>query len=166
MKNKKFHTNKKSGFTTPDNYFENFNVKLPISSEENLRSKAKNSGFSTPKNYFNEFTVTPPKPTKGKVVPLFTKESIFKIAVAAAIIVFLINITNFSSTSLITEKAIDHATIENYIDNNEIDFDSQELYFSFDNNSEIIQQELENLDRTAILEYLTENEEMISLLNE
>ncbi|MDR6300796.1 hypothetical protein [Mesonia maritima] len=168
MKKKKIHINKKSGFKTPDNYFDNFSVKLPNSAEENVRSKVKNSGFSTPKNYFNDFTVTLPHSSqgKGKVIHLFKKENILKFVAAAAILVFIFNIVNFSSPEITTEESLDQVSIENYIDNNEIDFDSQELYFSFDNNSENIQQELEHLDRSAILEYLTENTEVTSLLND
>ncbi|WP_121665731.1 hypothetical protein [Mesonia aquimarina] len=168
MNNKNLADKKQeSGFKTPKNYFENFKVELPATNTELDFTKEKNAGFTVPKNYFNNFEVNLPVEEKEtKVISLFSTKNIFKIASVAAVLIFVISILNKSSDNFITNDDLNQAAIEDYIDNNEIDYNSQDLYFTFKNNNQIIEKELEDINREELLEYLTENTEITSLLNE
>ncbi|EGV44039.1 hypothetical protein BZARG_1470 [Bizionia argentinensis JUB59] len=120
MKNRKLHTNKESGFKTPDSYFKDFEETLL--SELVLKEKCKTSGFNVPDDYFKNFetsnrdTVLEEK-KETKVIPLFSKKTTWYAASAAAIAILLISLPDFKES--VSFSSLDNDSIENYILSND-----------------------------------------------
>ncbi|TYB77172.1 hypothetical protein [Bizionia myxarmorum] len=120
MKNSKLHTIKKSGFKTPDTYFQDFESTLLI--EIAILEKSKTAGFSVPENYFETFKISKgdifseakPEP---KVIPLFSKKTWLYAASVAAIAIIVISLPDFNKT--VSFSSLDNDSIENYIISND-----------------------------------------------
>ncbi len=126
MKNSKLHSIKKSGFKTPDNYFQNFESSLL--SEIALKEQSKSSGFKVPKNYFETFEVSKIdtgslEKKETKVIPLFSKKNWLYAASIAAIGILLISLPDFNQS--VSFSSLDNESIENYILTN--DYESSTL---------------------------------------
>ncbi|MBP92975.1 MAG: hypothetical protein CMC55_02525 [Flavobacteriaceae bacterium] len=120
MKNSKLHTLKKSGFKTPDNYFETFDERLL--SDISLKEKSKTSGFKVPENYFETFQVAElnnktNKKTETRVIPLYSKKAWLYVASIAAIAVLMITMPDFNKS--VNFSSLDNESIENYILSND-----------------------------------------------
>lgn len=163
----------KSGFKVSDTYFEEFEAKLlSILNEENddLSIKIKDQGFITPKNYFdavesNILTKTVEAKSQPKVISLFRRESLLKLAAIAAVFIGILSIWFSKPEPELTIDNIEIAEIENYIDTEIVDLNFIEI-------SNLISQDgivLDNLytskvNDDAVLEYLMDNVDDPNLL--
>ena len=124
-KNEKYH----SGFTTPDNYFENFEDKLfDRLNEEQL---PENSGFRVPEGYFKGLEdrvmeLVHTTETKPKVIPLITKRFI-GIAAVAACVVLIVTIFNNKTTISKDFNELQLSSISTYIEEGNIDINSYDI---------------------------------------
>lgn len=126
MKNEKLNTINKTGFKTPDNYFESFNERVFNKLNQKLTiENIEGSGFSIPDNYFKTVESTILKATqnesKTKIVSLFSRKNLYYFSGIAASIILLFSIfVNKEETELFTAE-----TVENYLA--EADLDSYDL---------------------------------------
>ena len=162
----------KSGFKVPENYFEEFEINMMhILGEEKdfLRSK-KEKGFTTPANYFDLvekeiLSKTVEQESPSKVISIFRKEYVFKIAAIAAVFIGILSIWFSKPEPEITIDNVEIAEIENYIDKEIIELNFAEI-------STLISQDgivLDNLNTSkvnddAVLEYLMDNVDDPNLL--
>lgn len=121
MTKKKLH-NIKSGFKTPDNYFNQFEDNLL--SEIRLKEQVSKTGFEVPDGYLDMFKVEINEPVpQSKVISLFSRKTIWYAASVAAVAILLINIPSFKTTDNFV--AIDTESIESYM--LDTDYDAYEL---------------------------------------
>ncbi len=159
MKEKK-NIPKNSGFKVPDNYFEDFKVDFSQTEKNSAFNKIETSGYKTPTNYFENFKVDLPKEENtSKVIQLHTRQIITAVASIAAIAIFILLIYKNPVQSFSSEE-ISSLAIEDYLEQNEFDFENE---LDFNNN---IQAQLNTVDNEAILEYLSNNSDVTSLLND
>lgn len=164
----------RSGFKTPDGYFDHFQVKLSENESNQARfEEVEASGFKVPENYFEEFTVDLSENTEksGRVISLFSRKNILRLGGVAAI--FILGLFLFENSSQpvtnVANNVIDQSDIEDYIDNNDIDFYTLDFsYFTKNenNSAENLKTELNQIDQKTLLNYLSENSEVTTLLNE
>ncbi|GAA4281118.1 hypothetical protein [Gaetbulibacter aestuarii] len=165
MKKDKLHNIRKTGFKTPEDYFENFEDDLL--STVKIKAKNPTSGFNVPDTYFETFEerimqkVSDQKDTK--VIPLFRKKHLFYAAGIAASILLLFNLSIFDHQT--NWDDIDTETAENYVINENLG--SYEIASLLD---------LEDIDETNFIDlnikdehietYLENNAEIETLLSE
>lgn len=118
----------KTGFKTPDNYFENFEV-------DTLKVLKDDQSMKTPDTYFENFKVDLPQ-EKSKVVQL--KHFYYAASAIAAILIlaFILNPLFKSDVNQDELKfsSIEQEELENYIENeieNPLDYIDQDLEFDF-----------------------------------
>jgi len=155
----------KSGFKVSTTYFEDFEAKMMhiLNEDEVLSSKLKDSGFITPNNYFDKvedeiLNNTVHLEHQPKVIHLFNRNYVLKIAAIAAVFIGLISIWFSKPDPEVTIDTIEIAEIENYIDTEIIDLNLVEI-------SNLLSQDgivLDNLNTSkvnddAVLEYLMDN---------
>ncbi|PHS62253.1 MAG: hypothetical protein COB12_11065 [Flavobacterium sp.] len=165
MKDKK-HT---EGFNVPKDYFEEF--------EEHLFSKLsegifpKEPGFSVPNDYFNEveekiIITTKDLDKDKKVISMFSRKTLLYAASIAAIAILVFSLFN-SNNSIISMEEIDISSIESYIEEERIEFSSQDLTALLnDEDFSVLTSENEFITEKSITEYLLENIEDTSIINE
>lgn len=159
MKEKK-NIPQNSGFKTPDSYFEGFKVDFSQIENSSVFNQIENSGFKTPTHYFKSFNIDLPKEEKtSKVIQLHTKQIITAIASIAAVFIFIVLIYKNPVQPFSTEE-ISSLAIEDYLEQNEFDFENE---LNFNTN---IQAQLNTVDNEAILDYLSNNSDITSLLND
>lgn len=166
---KSLDSKKSTGFSVPDNYFEDFKVKAFTEEEtSSILPQKSASGFTAPKNYLEDFNVSVATEVKKKpkVISLFTAKNAVKTAAAIAAIfilgIFLVPEKSISENSVFQVSQLE---IESYLEEQNIDFKSQDLNYSFDDNQEEINNGLNEIAEDAIFEYLNENSEVSMLLN-
>lgn len=156
---------KKTGFSTPENFFNSFEDDLFSKiSEENLPSK---NGFSTPDGYFEELEnqifdkIALEEKPEAKVISL--KSRILKTIpyAAAASVLLFIGLNYFSSiNNSVTFEDLSTTEIENWLDTDisgteiaevisEIDFN--EADFTNNINDTEIEDYLDNIDTSTLL---------------
>jgi len=156
---------KSNGFKIPKNYLEDFSVVISQTETPSALINQKDHGFKTPASYFENFKVEIPQ-QETKVIPLYKKKIFTAVASVAAVIVFIILIYKNDQTSIISSnKNLSTLAIEKYLEQSDFDFENDEFYFNSNQNS-TIQTELKNVDNDAILEYLANNTDMATLLND
>lgn len=118
----------KTGFKTPDNYFENFEV-------DSLKALKDDQSMKTPDTYFENFKVDLPQ-EKSKIVQL--KHFYYAASAIAAILIlaFILNPLFKSDVNQDELKfsSIEQEELENYIENeieNPLDYIDQDLEFDF-----------------------------------
>ena len=157
MKKLKLHNDIKSGFKTPENYFNTFEEQLL--SELKLKEQVSNSGFNEPKDYFNNFKVdlSEVKPSEPKVIPLFNKKTmLFVTSIAAA---FILLLTIPSNNNELNFASLDNDTIEDYLLIS--DFESSELNDLITNTTAFEDKILEEtLNNIPLEDYLYNNSEL------
>jgi len=174
VKNKKLHTdNLPSGFTTPKDYFETFEVRL----FEQLHTETvipKKEGFTTPDTYFDglEDTLSQQLFTQEetKVIPLHNKKNYLKyIGYAAAACILFLGAINFFQIGK-TEISIDNlvnSEINTFIENDLIALNNYELMTVFDEENIDIATLFEvTLNETETIDYLEKNVDPYDLLIE
>lgn len=158
-----------SGFKTPENYFEDFNVQIFSKiEEENL---PKSAGFKTPKGYFENLEtqvlktlVTSEKPQK--VISLFPKKYFGYAATLAACLVIGFAIFN-NKTSKTNLDALQLAAIDTYIEEGNLNLDLYDLAsFMDDEDIKEVNFESKQLSDNALENYILENVDEETLINE
>lgn len=157
---------KNNGFKVPDSYFDDFQVDFSQDKTPSaLLDQIETSGFKTPNNYFEDFKVELPKEKNtSKVIRLHTKQVITAVASIAAIAIFILLIYKNPVQDFSSEE-ISSLAIEDYLEQNEFDFEN-ELDYTNNPNLNNIQAQLNTVDKEAILEYLSNNSDVTSLLND
>ncbi|MDN3492310.1 hypothetical protein [Winogradskyella bathintestinalis] len=156
MKRDKIHNISTSGFKTPDHYFDTLEAQLYDRLDEKEFLNGENStGFTVPKNYFDtvENNILRNRESEEKpVISLKPRTTTYSIIGIAASIIFLFGLF-FNSDDQINIEAIDTATIENYL--YQEDYTSEEFASFFNPNdiSETAFIEI-NLSDDTINEYL------------
>lgn len=155
MKNKDlYNITKKTGFKTPDNYFNTFEEQLfntleSKSSMQNIESH----GFNVPQNYFEtldeklESLIHSEK--ESKVIKVNWKRVVYTTSIAACLV--LIFSLGFNNSKNITFESIETASIETYIQ--EEDYTSYEIASLLD----VAELETENFTDKAIPDSDLEN---------
>lgn len=120
----------KTGFKTPDNYFDDFENNL----FEQLQLENK-TGFTTPENYFDTLeadVLKHIKPSKTKVISLNNKKQLAYISTIAAALVFSFFILKPADLQKITFDDIEYSAYENYFSAEDINISSTELAEMYD----------------------------------
>jgi len=155
------HKHIKTGFRTPDNYFESFEEellnKLSIKTESTLVNE---TGFTVTDDYFDTFEkelLEKIKKSETKVISLFNKKRVYYVASIAAILIFSIFIIKPSYSDPITFDNLEYASIEEYLNTEYLDITAVELADLY----EVETSDLDNIsfltiDDKHILEYLSE----------
>jgi len=151
----------KTGFKAPDNYFDSFEEKLlnqlSIETENNLIDK---TGFKVPKDYFDtlekDLLKKIEKP-ETKVISLFNKKKLYYVASVAAILIFSFFIINPTYSDPITFDDIEYASIEEYINTENLNISAIELADLYEvETNELDNISFLNIEDENILEYLSE----------
>lgn len=155
MKNNKH----KNGLGLPEDYFENFEERLFSKISEDIIPKE--TGFSVPENYFNtlENMVTSHVSTpikEIKIVSLITKKTFLYAASVAAVAIIAFSIFN-NKNSTLTINDFDLASIERYVENENLDYDSYDLSSLLtDDDFEELTSKNEFISEEQLEEYLIE----------
>ncbi|RKS53318.1 hypothetical protein BC962_1568 [Gillisia mitskevichiae] len=162
-----------SGFKVPDNYMEDFEVnlfeKLEISSLERKENK---SGFQVPTDYFDTFEDTIQaklniNSKRGRLINLFSNKQLYYASAIAAILLIVFSTGLLKSTQTSDLNNLDYAAIEQYIDEEDMDLNYNDI-------SNLIYEEglimddfnSYSLSEQAVFEYLNENVEDSGLIIE
>jgi len=162
--------NKQQPFGAPTGYFESFQDTLDARmAEERLREHVKGHGFSVPQGYFDDFKVTVQNDilkSNGKVISLFSKQTLITVAAIAACIVLVLSI--FKNDSKQQDFAIEDIpinTLESYLESDAISFTNEELTAYLDDeflnfSTDSLESEITN---EALENYVLENIESSNL---
>jgi len=163
MKSKKH----KHGFKVPKGYFQNFEEQLFAKIEE--KQLPQQSGFQVPSDYFKKVEETIMKrlivsKNPPKVINLFSRRTIGYAAAIAACAILIFSIINHTTTNFNNIKT---ASIENYINDRNIDIDSYDV-MGLLNDTEIndISFGTQLFSDKNLEEYLLENMDDTTFLNE
>lgn len=149
---------KKTGFTTPKNYFNCL--------EENLASKLylnntfkEKTGFNVPENYFqtldDRLINTIKKSNETRVISIFNTSRFYSIASAAAIIILCLFILNPIHSESDSFDHLEIASIEEYFSTENIDITNLEIAELYEiQSTELDQISFLNLKNDIIIEYL------------
>lgn len=165
MKNDKLHNINSSGFKTPDNYFESFENKiLNEISDKVITKHVESAGFSVPKDYFETIdnaVLNKINSEEKPVIKLRNKTTLYYVAGIAASFILLFGLV-FNTNKTVTMDALDTASIENYLFQQE--YSNDELATLFLNSEisetdfidvtisdETLNQYLENVDTEDLL---------------
>ena len=158
----------KTGFKVPNTYFEDFKVDFSRNEDKNtsILSSIKSTGLKTPENYFEDFKVNIPLEEKKatKVISIRRNKVFTFISTAAAVALFILLI--YKEDSVIPEASeLSRLAIEDYLEQNEFDFENE---IDYKNNADLsdFHSQLNTVDNEAILEYLSNNTDMTSFLND
>ena len=166
---------KENNFKTPEGYFDSFHDRLmdKIKQEETAAGESiipKTDGFTVPQEYFSNLTQDVLSKTvnsgKGKVVQLKPYRKFFYGAAAAAAVLFLIFIPNWTTEPQIGFEDLAHTEIDDYFNTAQLDMSTYEI-------AEVVSlEDIElsdvmdvDLEEDNILNYLDENVEDIEELN-
>lgn len=159
---------KKTGFKTPDNYFNTVedNIMNAIKQEGNL-NLSKETGFKTPDNYFETIEDAVinrlNKKDGSKVIKLFSRRNLIYASSIAAAVLLLFNLSIFDKE--VTFDSLDTQTVENYIISEGIDSYELAALLSEDDFSEVDFLD-ETINAETLENYLLENLEFEELIIE
>lgn len=162
MTKRKMTSEQKTGFKTPESYFENFTAQRLLDKGKKLPPE---SGFKIPADYFEKIAINPVEKKEKTVIPLFSKKIAIMLSAAAAIALLIFLNLDRSVQNKITDDHLSPAEIEHYIDNNNFDFEILEIDVSYDREFQDLNEELNKINRDSLLEYLIQNSEATTLLN-
>lgn len=152
------NTNKnhiKTGFKTPDNYFDTFENNL----FEQLQLENK-TGFTTPENYFDTLeknVLNQVTPSKTKVISLITKKQLVYISTVAAAVLFSFFVLKPSDLQKTTFENIEYTVLEDYLTIEDIDLSANELAELYNIDSiDLNSISFSSIDESTILEYLSD----------
>lgn len=161
--------NKKNPFKTPEGYFEDFSRGLMKRLPEKDTDIPRNEGFIVPDTYFegiHENILQKLEAEKTKVIPLHPYKKYYYAAASIAAIALVVFALNWNTSKEITFDHIANSDIENYFENNELDFSTYEIAEVVPVDELEISDILSNrLDQAPILEYLDNNTENFEELN-
>ena len=140
MKKENIHNIKSSGFKTPDNYFESINDQiLERLNDKEIISASETTGFMVPKDYFDSVETTILEKLESQpetpVIALKSRRILYYVAGIAASFVLLLSLF-FNNEDKININAIDTASIENYLFQEDYTNDDLATLFITDNISE------------------------------
>ncbi|MEJ2112749.1 MAG: hypothetical protein P8X62_03255, partial [Flavobacteriaceae bacterium] len=118
MKKYKFKNIKRSGFTTPEDYFEKFEVSF-LSQDKIL---SPDNGFKVPQGYFEsveDTVLSKVNQKENKVIQLFNRKTVIAGLSIAASILLLFNLSIFEKQ--ITFDSLDYETLEDFVLNQELE---------------------------------------------
>ena len=145
---------KKTGFKTPDNYFNTFENSL----FEQLTIETE-TGYNIPKDYFDTLEVDVLKqiePSKTKVISLINKKQLAYISTIAATLVFSFFILKPADLQKITFDDIEYSAYENYFSAEDINISSYEIAEIYEiNSSDLDEISFSNLEEDNIIDYLS-----------
>ncbi|MDT0295366.1 hypothetical protein ACFQ3R_14535 [Mesonia ostreae] len=172
MKHKKDIFGTQTGFKVPENYFEDFQVSQALLQqqnelEDNFENQPIKTGFKVPQNYFEEFEVKLPQETKKRrVISLFSRENIIRASgIAAIFIIGLFVLKNqYSFDAITNQQNIDPIALEEQLEKDFFDFEFRDLETPLNGSISVDEKQLKSIDEDAILDYLSENAELITLI--
>ncbi len=156
--NPKKHTH---GFKVPKGYFDTLEARIYEQIE--VEKLPKETGFKVPKGYFDSvetsvLTSVQQQEKAPKVVSLVTRSSYKYIAAVAAIFIAILSVWQFTGSSDTDFNSVESASIEAYVDEGNLNFDSYELISLFnDEEVDSLIFETNYLSEAAIEEYIFEN---------
>lgn len=168
MEKNRLPYSKDAGFKVPEGYFGDFEARMMARAtfSENI---SKENPFKVPEDYFEKlegrvFEKLEKSSEKGKVIPLFNRETLIYVASIAAALAILFSSVFYNKTEEFGFDDLDIIAVENYLLES-LDFDNpnhapvEEYNFTASANP--------NIDKEALLEYLNDHiEEPALLLNE
>ena len=153
MNTNKKHT--KTGFKTPENYFDAFENNL----FEQLQIETK-TGFKVPDNYFDTLETDVLKqiePSKTKVISLINRKQLAYISTIAAALVLSFFLLKPSDLQELTFDDIEYSTYEDYFSIEDINITYNELAEMYDiNSTDLDDISFSNIEENNIIEYLSE----------
>lgn len=172
MKHKKDIFGTRTGFKVPENYFKDFQVSQALVQqqnelEDNFENQPIKTGFKVPQNYFEEFEVKLPQETKKRrVISLFSRENIIRASgIAAIFIIGLFILKNqYSFDAITNQQNIDPIALEEQLEKDFFDFEFRDLETPLNGSISVDEKQLKSIDEDAILDYLSENAELITLI--
>ncbi|MBZ9729369.1 hypothetical protein LB467_06685 [Salegentibacter sp. JZCK2] len=172
MKKNSLSYNPKSGFKAPSKYFEGLEDELldMVKLSENLGEK-KSTGFTTPKGYFDgleDELLEKVSKKEPKVRTLFTKEVFLYAASIAAMVIAFASTFYINPETQTSWENLELSVMENYIDDNNIDFSTGEMSnYIFQQGYIIDDADLNTINSEAMMNYLDENiEDPLYILDE
>lgn len=157
-----------NNFKTPDNYFDSFTDKLMVKLSELEPMEKKQDGFKIPDTYFDtlysniQTKLSIPEPKVIKLNPF--KKYYYVAAIAAVAMLFLL--LTFNQQTEITFDDIALSDIENYIEDNDVDFSTYELAEMLPIDELEIKDIIENqLNDEYIIDYLGDSIDNFEELN-
>ena len=165
MKKEDLNNISETGFKTPDNYFESFEVKLfERLADQNDNIGVNDTGFKVPDNYFDtlEDTILDKlDKEETPVVQLRPRTKFYYIAGIAASIVLILAL--FINRNTVDELSVE--MVESYFENTDLDsYELAELLTE----TEILEEDFEiietNLDEENIETYLLDNADLKYIL--
>lgn len=159
---------KKTGFSTPESYFDTFdeNVNSLIAS----RKFSKQNAFKTPSNYFDSVEsniltkLKLEENKKVKVIPLYQKVLKFMPVAAAAAILLFIGLNYFNTQNLSAFDKITQADISSWYENGYGDTNNSELAIVLDT-ADFEEDILPSINDTNLEDYINTIDDS-SLLND
>ena len=157
------------GFKTPKDYFEDFETDL--FQKMDLETLPKESGFQVPENYFDTledkiFLRYNASEKQPKVISLFRRKETAYIAAIAASIALIFSVVTFTNDET-TFNSIELTNLENYIEEGNLEWDSEDVIALLDDDQVSNLNFSEDLFTEENLEtYLLENIDETALLNE
>lgn len=174
MKNKKDIFENQTGFKVPENYFEDFQVSQASLQQENkledaFENQSIKAGFKVPQSYFEEFEVKlPQEAKKGKVISLFSTENMIRVSGIAAIFIigFFVLKNQFSIQEFSNQQPINPIALEDQLEKDYFDLELMDFEISLNGSISVDEKQLKSINEDAILDYLSENAELITLIDE
>lgn len=122
--------NKKNPFKTPKGYFEDFSENLMKRLPENGIVIPKNDGFTVPDTYFEGVTEKIRQNLEAeetKVIPLHPFKKYYYAVASIAAVALIAFLLNQNRAKEITFEDIANSDIENYFEDNSLDFSTYEI---------------------------------------
>ena len=164
------------GFSIPKNYFEDFETGILFSltskEEEKALELPKSEAFSIPPQYFSDFEKKILEETLHnekkplKVIPIHKKPYFYPMAAGIAA-TFLVFFQLFLKNEVNSEMNIDQvasSSIENYIEEGNIDFSASEISRFFENEKPAPAVDISQIESEQLMQYLDEHVENPALL--
>ena len=104
----------------------------------------------------------------GKVISLFSVKTISKVSATAAIFLigFFVLKSQFAINQFSNEVDINPIALEEQLEKDYFDIEFRDFDVSLNGNNNVDEKELKSIDEDAILDYLSENAELITLIEE
>ncbi len=168
MKNNKSKYHRRSGFKLPENYFQEFEMQImdTVSAEKADSFPQMTSGFKVPEGYFEKFEDRLlEKIDSPKVISLFRKRKFYYAAAIAATFIGIVSTLLLNPFGKETTNSAEVAAIEQYIDDGNLDFNSDDIStFMYDQGYVIDNISNTGINDEVVVDYLNENVEDPTLI--
>ena len=171
MKQNNLPYHQKPGFKVPDDFFAAFEqemmdmVNAPDSMETDELNEIKGAGFKVPAGYFENFEeefIKKNNRKSGRIIPLFNKKNLLYAASVAAIFIGILSTIYFHRQPEASWDNVELSVLEDYLsesyDDGLIELTTSEFSSSIFENSYVVDEnDFENVNPDAALDYLNEN---------